>query len=144
MASFFAKKLEKYSKPRCFCCAKSKFLYRNSLFYENMLQFYARCVTIHTQITHYIYEYILHNTRYVAFIHMVKRTIGLKVIKAMKKNSKQEKIIQISEETLERCILCGKQTHYLQKVPVLERQFYLTGAGLLCAARYHSLYDKAR
>ena len=62
----------------------------------------------------------------------------------MKKNSKQEKIIQISEETLERCILCGKQTHYLQKAPVLERQFYLTGAGQLCATRYHSLYDKAR
>ena len=62
----------------------------------------------------------------------------------MKRNSKQEVIIQASKETLEKCILCEKEAHYSWQSPVLERQFYLMGAGQLCAACYRSLYDKAR
>jgi len=84
-----------------------------------------------------------HNTRYVAII-VYSNEQPLKTAKAMKRNSKQEVIIQASKETLEKCILCGKEAHYSWQSPVLERQFYLMGAGQLCAACYRFLYDKAR
>lgn len=42
---------------------------------------------------------------------------------------------------MEYCVLCGKLTDIPENIPVNERKYYIEGAGQLCRACYHEVYD---
>ncbi len=49
---------------------------------------------------------------------------------------------EFSANTTEKCILCGKETEYINNTPIEDRQFYIEGAGQLCQNCYYDLYIK--
>lgn len=44
-------------------------------------------------------------------------------------------------QDMEYCVLCRKVTDIPRNIPVDERKYYIQGAGQLCRACYHKVYD---
>lgn len=44
----------------------------------------------------------------------------------------------------DRCVSCWVRTKYLTATPIYERRFYVKGAGQLCEACFHKIYDSGR
>lgn len=46
----------------------------------------------------------------------------------------------ISEDPIEKCVICGKETNYRRNTPISKREGYIECAGQLCLACYRRLY----
>lgn len=44
--------------------------------------------------------------------------------------------------TVERCVMCDAETKYMSQVPIIQRNYYVEGAGQLCEKCYRNLYVK--
>ena len=44
--------------------------------------------------------------------------------------------------TVERCVMCDAKTKYTSQVPIIQRNYYVEGAGQLCEKCYRNLYVK--
>ena len=45
-----------------------------------------------------------------------------------------------SEDPIEKCVICGKETNYRRSTPISKREGYIECAGQLCPACYKRLY----
>lgn len=48
---------------------------------------------------------------------------------------------QDKNDEVEKCILCGKDTEYVFKIPIQERNYYIPGCGQLCKQCYLEIKD---
>lgn len=50
----------------------------------------------------------------------------------------------VIEWAKDKCVLCGQETAYDFKTPIMQREFYVEGAGQLCRKCFQELYSKKK